>query len=221
MPFTSVNKTAEPGFTLVEMLVAIAITSIGATAVIPVLQTRFRQAAVDSYTQKIEAGLTQLKANMIGRQDSCIIYFPEGSGSETEFSPEDIDRISIEEERDDGAEADCPKPSKMGGKTMATTKLRLLSIRNTQSANDQTDLKILISPESISLNTVGGVTAPRALDSTEVSQPLVIRIRSERLTNQGRGLERCVIMEPTTGEISSGSWHGASFNSGRCRSSKQ
>ena len=91
---------------------------------------------------------------------------------------------------------------------MATTKLRLLSLRNTQSENDQKDLKILISPESISLNTVGGVTAPRALDSADVNEPLIIRIRSKRLTSQGRGLERCVIMEPTTGEISSGSWLG-------------
>ena len=215
MPFTSVNKTDESGFTLVEMLVAIAITSIGATAVIPVLQARFRQAAVDvakdgqmtSQSQydrrQIVASFTSQKVQVVKLNFVKIL---------TVFQLKKSEMMALRL---------IAEPSKMGGKNMATTNLRLLSLRNTQNANDQKDLKILISPESVSLNTVGGVTAPRALNSAEVSQPLVIRIRSERLTNQGRGLERCVIMEPTTGEISSGSWHGTSFNSGRCSSSKQ
>ena len=122
MPAQAMTNKQEAGFSLIELMVAVLISTIAAMAVVPALQTRFRQAAVDSYTQKIEAGLTQLKANMIGRQDSCIIRFPSGAGSETEFKPEDLDNLAIQEEAINGEEADCPKPSKMGGRTMATTK---------------------------------------------------------------------------------------------------
>ena len=201
----------EAGFSLIELMVAVLISTIAAMAVVPALQTRFRQAAVDSYTQKIEAGLTQLKANMIGRQDSCIIRFPSGAGYEAECKPEDLDNLEIEEEATDGDEADCPKPSKMGGRTMATTKLRLLSIRNTQNDYDNKDLKILISPEAIAINTIGGVAS-----LAQGSEPLIIRVRSDTLHQQNKGQERCVVMHPTTGEITSGSWNGSTFGNGFC-----
>ena len=64
-------------------MVAVFISSIAAMAILPALNNRFRQAAVDSYTQKLEAGLTQLKANMIGNTD---IHFPNGAGSEQELA---------------------------------------------------------------------------------------------------------------------------------------
>ena len=211
MPAQTMTNKQEAGFSLIELMVAVLISTIAAMAVVPALQTRFRQAAVDSYTQKIEAGLTQLKANMIGRQDSCIIRFPSGAGSEAEFKPKDLDNLAIQEEAMNGEEADCPKPSKMGGRTMATTKLRLLSIRNTQNDYDNNDLKILISPEAIAINTIGGVAS-----LAQGSEPLIIRVRSDTLHQQNKGQERCVVMQPTTGEITSGSWNGSTFGNGYC-----
>lgn len=205
------------GFSLVELMVGVTISTMAALSIIPVLQVRFRQAAVDSYTQKLEAGLTQLKANMISRQDSCIIHFPTGAGSDdTKFSPNDIDNFSINEEIAINTEVDCPLPSGMGGRSMATTKLRLINIKGTHSNFDNTDLKILISPESIAINTVGGVTAPNSAYSNE---PLIIRIRSDSLYQKNKGQERCVVMQPTTGEITSGSWNGLTFEDGRCSNS--
>ena len=201
----------EAGFSLIELMVAVLISTIAAMAVIPALQTRFRQAAVDSYAQKIEAGLTQLKANMIGRQDTCIIRFPNGAGGEAEFTPTDLDRLRIQEEAMNGEEADCPKPSKMGGRTMPTTKLRLLNIKNTQNDYDNEDLKILISPDAIAINTIGGVAS-----LAQGSEPLIIRVRSDTLHRQNKGQERCVVMQPTTGEINSGSWNGSTFGNGYC-----
>ena len=211
MPTDAMKQAQDTGFSLLELMVAVLISSIAAMAVVPALQLRFRQAAVDSYTQKVEAGLTQLKANMIGRQDTCIIRFPNGAGGEAEFTPTDLDQLRIQEEAMNGEEADCPKPSNMGGRTMATTKLRLLSIRNTQNDFDNNDLKILISPEAIAINTIGGVAS-----LAQGSEPLIIRVRSETLHQRSQGQERCVVMQPSTGEITSGSWNGSTFGNGHC-----
>ena len=122
---------------------------------------------------------------MISRQDDCIIHFPDGSGSEAEFSPVDIDQFTIKEEIGSGDEVDCPQPNNMGGRTMATTSLRLINLKNTHSDFDKTDIKILITPASIAINTVGGVTAPNPSYNNE---PLTIRIRSEPIQpKQGTG----------------------------------
>ena len=208
------RKDVQQGFSLVELVVAMAIVSIGTMSVIPSIHTRFRQASVDSYTQKLEAGLNQLKANMIGRQDSCTLRFPSG-----EIGPIEIDNLAIEESSDQG-DPDCPKPSRMGTysvtddngniikdsngypetemRTMASTKLRLLNIRNSHNNFEAEDLKIKITPDTITINTVGGVVAS--------TQPLLIRIRSESLFKNGKGHERCLEMEPTTGSLNSGTW---------------
>ena len=211
MPTDAMKQAQDTGFSLLELMVAVLISSIAAMAVVPALQLRFRQAAVDSYTQKVEAGLTQLKANMIGRQDTCIIRFPNGAGSGAELSPADLDQLVIQEEAANGEEADCPKPSNMGGRTMATTKLRLLSIKNTQSDFDNQDLKIRISPDVIAINTIGGVAS-----LAQGSEPLIIRVRSDTLHQRGRGQERCVVMHPSTGEITNGSWESSTFSNGHC-----
>ncbi len=207
------KQPQDAGFSLIELMVAVVISSIATMAMLPALNSRFRQAAVDSYTQKLEAGLTQLKANMISRQDSCIIHFPNGAGSEQEFSPSNIDQFVIKEEIGSGNEVDCPKPSNMGGKSMATTELRLINIKGSQNDFDNNDIKILISPDSIAINTVGGVTAP---NPSYNNKPLTIRIRSDSLHQKRKGQERCVVMQPTTGEITSGSWFGTTFSDGQC-----
>lgn len=208
------RKEKEQGFSLVEVIVAMAIMSIGTMAVIPNILTRFRQASVDSYTQKLEAGLSQLKANMIGRQDSCTLRFPSG-----EIGPAEIDNLTIEETSETG-DPDCPKPTRMGTysvrdsngnviedsegnpevamRTMASTKLRLLNLRNSHNSFEADDLKIKITPESITINTVGGVVAS--------TQPLLIRVRSKSLYDKGKGHERCLEMEATTGSLNRGTW---------------
>ena len=215
MPISTmkIKQTQDAGFSLIELMVAVFISSIAAMAILPALNNRFRQGAVDSYTQKLEAGLTQLKANMIGRQDSCIIHFPNGAGSEQEFSPNNIDQFVIKEEISSSDDVDCPKPSNMGNKTMATTELRLINIKGSQNDFDNSDIKILISPDSIAINTVGGVTAP---NPSYNNKPLTIRIRSDSLHQKSKGLERCIVMQPTTGEITNGTWLGTTFSDGQC-----
>lgn len=203
------NKNKEQGFTLMELVVTAVIVGIGVVAIIPNIMTRIRQSSVDGYAQKLESGLTQLKANMIGRQDTCIINFPNG-----EVSPSEIDAVTVEESSDEDDDPDCPTPDRMGGASMASTKLRLLKIRNSHTDFEEEDLKITISPSSIALNTIGGVTAPSV---TYSSEPLLIRVRSETLHNQGKGHERCIEMERTTGLLISGTWQ---YDKNECLRSK-
>ena len=213
----AMNTPRAEGFSLLELLVAMAISSLAAMAVIPALQIRHHQQAVDRYSQQLVAGLSQLKATMLSRQDSCIIEFPLGAGTEAEFSPSDLDNLVIEDQDSDAEQANCPRPAAMdGGRSMATTTLRLLPLRNSHSSRDSSDLRILISPASIALSSVGGVIAPSAAYTNE---PLILRVRSLRLSNWGRGRERCVVMEASTGQISSGNWQGDSFADGRCQRS--
>ena len=206
--------TTNEAFSLVELLVTVVISTIAAMAVIPQLDQRLKQSAVDSYTSKLEAGINQIKANMISRQSSCQINFPNGAGSETEIKPVDLEDIAI----DNPANADCPLPTNMqGNASMNTTNLRFVNIKHTLSPKQANDVGLLISPDSISMNTVGGVTAPQASFNP---LPLTIRIRSRSLHAMGKGQERCLQLEVMTGTLIKGTWQGNSFANGKCSQSQ-
>jgi len=205
------STTKATGFSLLELLVTLVITVIAATAMIPQLQQRLKQAAVDSYTSRLEAGINQLKANMIGRQDSCTIIFPIGAGTSTEISPAALESMQIDTTEEG---SDCPKPTEMNGLDMASTDLRMTSLKGSLTTQQKDDVRLLISPASISMTTVGGVSAP---DATTSNEPLIIRVRSRTLHSQGRGFERCLRLEPMTGSLIRGTWIGSNFESGNCR----
>ena len=210
MPEMNIQSTSSKGFTLVELLVAAMISTIAAMAVLPQLEQRFKQSAVDTYTGKLEAGINQIKANMVSRQSSCQIDFPNGAGSENEIKPQDIEDLAI----DNPLNPNCPKPTNMQGNgSMATTDLRFVNIKHTLSPQQANDVRLLISPATISMNTVGGVTAPEASFDP---RPLTIRIRSSSLHAKGKGQERCLKLEVMTGTLIRGSWQGNTFSDGKC-----
>jgi hypothetical protein len=101
----------------------------------------------------------------------------------------------------------------MNGLDMGATDLRMTSLKGSLSAQQKDDVRLLISPPSISMTTVGGVSAP---DATASNQPLIIRVRSKTLHSQGKGFERCLRLEPMTGSLIRGTWIGADFESGNC-----
>ena len=98
MPADLMTHKFEAGFTLVELLVGVAIISIGASSAIPSLYKQFQQSSVDSYTQKLESGLNQIKANMISRQSSCVIRFPLQASQEPGVAPSQLDNLIVNEE---------------------------------------------------------------------------------------------------------------------------
>jgi hypothetical protein len=96
---------------------------------------------------------------------------------------------------------------------MNITDLRLVNIKQTLTPNQANDIRLLISPGSISMTTIGGVTAPDASVSTS---PLIIRIRSKSLHSKAQGFERCLKLEPMTGTLIRGTWIGTTFSQGSC-----
>ena len=203
------------GFSLIELLATIVIGLIVAMATIPQLQQRHKQSQVDAYTSRLEAGINLLKAGMISRQDSCTIVFPTGAGSETEIKPSALESLQIDTQ---GAGSNCPKPSLMGSAgganlSMNSSDLRLVNIKHSLSPSQDNDIRLLISPASISMTTIGGVTAPDANFST---QALIIRIRSASLKSRSMGFERCLKLEPMTGTLIRGTWIGSTFSQGSC-----
>lgn len=209
------NKITKSGFSLLELLATIVICTILAMAGLPYLQDRYKQAQVDAYTNRLEAGINQMKAGMNSRQDSCTIEFPTGSGSENEIPPTTLEQIQIDTQ---GVGTNCPRPTTMGtadGRrlSMNTTDLRLVNIRNSLSTNQANDIRLLISPSTITMTTIGGVTAP---DASVNSKPLIIRVRSSSLHARSRGFERCLKLEPMTGTLIRGTWIGSTFTNGSC-----
>ena len=95
MPADLMTHKFEAGFTLVELLVGVAIISIGASSAIPSLYKQFQQSSVDSYTQKLESGLNQIKANMISRQSSCVIRFPLQATQKPGVAPSQLDNLIV------------------------------------------------------------------------------------------------------------------------------
>ena len=210
------NHSPDSGFSLIELLVTIVVGLILAMAAIPQLQQRLKQAQVDAYTSRLEAGINQMKAGMISRQDACTIEFPDGSGTEREIEPSALENLRIDTQE---AGSNCPKPTSMGTSggtnlTMNITDLRLVNIKNTLSPNQANDIRLIISPKSITMTTIGGVTAPDASFNTS---PLIIRIRSTSLAEQSKGFERCLKLEPMTGTLIRGTWIRTALNQGNCK----
>jgi prepilin-type N-terminal cleavage/methylation domain-containing protein len=200
------------GFTLTELLVTIVIMGITATAVLPQLQKRIEQSAVDSYTDNVEMGLAQLKQNMLSRQVGCTFIFPAGAGTETAVNPIDFEVRTVLDTSD--PEIDCT--SKVG----SFSKLRILNLpRHPGTGQEEAALKanqkveLLISQAELTLTSIGGVAAPL---SSGNQQPFVIRLRSKKLHQQNEGFERCVQLEPMTGTLIRGTWIGSGFGDGVC-----
>ncbi len=74
-------KDNEPshGFSLLELLIVVTITSLTAVWVLPDFSRRIAQAKVDRYTRNIESGLLSLRARMGAIKGSCEIDFSERS----------------------------------------------------------------------------------------------------------------------------------------------
>ena len=96
---------------------------------------------------------------------------------------------------------------------MNNTDIRLVNIKGSLSPNQLADIRLLISARSISMTTIGGVTAP---DPSVTNDSLNIRIRSRSLRSQNKGFERCRCLEPMTGTLIRGTWVGGNFGQGTC-----
>ena len=79
----------ENGFSLLEMLVGIAIITIGLSATIPSYMRNMRQGEVDRYTQQLEAGFFGLRAKLGRQKTSCTLKFDQ-NGLDNFVAPADL-----------------------------------------------------------------------------------------------------------------------------------
>jgi len=191
------------GFSLLELLIAIVIGTIGATAIMPTMNQQLLQSSVDAYTNKIEAGLSGLKTNLLMRQMHCELLFPSAAQSSTGIRASQLENMVIDHP------SRCPKPKAIqdwNGQRleMKTTTLRLVSQKRTLSNKQQNDLRVTVTPQTLGLTTIGGIAAPAAGSGQKA---LTIRVRSQELQRLKRGFERCVQLEVMTGTIIRGTWN--------------
>ena len=69
-------KRTETGFTLIEMVVTVAILAIATAMTAPIITRNRWQGEVDRYASMLESGLYGLRAKLGARKTSCIITFP-------------------------------------------------------------------------------------------------------------------------------------------------
>jgi len=191
------------GFSVIELLIAIIITVIGAVSVMPSLFQQFKQADVDSYTNRLESGLANLKSNLLSRQTQCKIKFPTSASRTTGITPQQLEQINLDHPND------CPKPQSIqnwNGQRldMQTTDLRLVNLKGLSSRKQNDDLRVVVTPATVEITTIGGVAAPTAGSN---QQPLTLRVYSRALKQQGKGFERCLQLEVMTGAIIRGTWN--------------
>lgn len=82
-------KNQSQGFTLTELIVGIAIVSIGLTTAIPEFHRNMRQGEVDRFTQQLETGFFGLRAKLGQQKTSCTLSF-KTSDINTFSSPKDL-----------------------------------------------------------------------------------------------------------------------------------
>lgn len=70
------NKTKQQGFSLVEMIVALAILSTATAVTVPIVTRNRWQIDVDRYASQLESGIYGLRAKLGSRKTSCTMIFP-------------------------------------------------------------------------------------------------------------------------------------------------
>ena len=81
----------DSGFSLIEMIVTVAILSIATATILPIVTRNRWQADVDQYALQLETGLYGLRAKLGANKTSCTIDF---SSTYTFLSPEEIVEFS-------------------------------------------------------------------------------------------------------------------------------
>lgn len=210
------NKTSE-GFSLLELVVGIAIITIGLSAALPSYLRSLRQGEVDRYTQQLEAGFFGLRAKLGQQKTSCTLTFG-NHGLSNFVSPADLVEMRNHPRRIEccnsdieaaGASSGCAFGPQIGtllakandltgeekDKIIRDRSLRLLDRESTPESNA---VEIAVNLPTYELTPPGTST---------MSEALVFLIRSKN-TNEQRLRTRCLEISGT-GTVFRANWNSS------------
>ena len=210
------NKTSR-GFSLLELVVGIAIITIGLTAAIPAYLRSLRQGEVDRYTQQLEAGFFGLRAKLGQQKTSCTLTF-DNHGLSNFVSPADLVEMRNNPQRIECCNSDIEAAGELSGcafgpeigeklaeadditgekkaKLIRDRSLRLLDRESTPESNA---VEIAVNLPTYELTPPGTST---------MSEALVFLIRSKN-TNEQRLRTRCLEISGT-GTVFRANWNSS------------
>lgn len=210
------NKTSE-GFSLLELVVGIAIITIGLSAALPSYLRSLRQGEVDRYTQQLEAGFFGLRAKLGQQKTSCTLTFG-NHGLSNFVSPADLVEMRNHPRRIEccnsdieaaGASSGCAFGPQIGtllakandltgeekDKIIRDRSLRLLDRESTPESNA---VEIAVNLPTYELTPPGTST---------MSEALVFLIRSKN-TKEQRLRTRCLEISGT-GTVFRANWNSS------------
>ena len=215
MLYNSMRKTAS-GFTLLEMIVAMLIITMGLAATIPSYQRNMRQGEVDRYTQQLESGFFGLRAKLGRQKTSCTLRF-ENAGLNNFVPPADLVEMGNNPERLEccnseiraaGITSGCAYGPTIGAelaKSVTGTKDKL-SIKRNRSLRlmDEEGTRESLAVE-IAVNSATYELSPPG--TSTMAQDLIFLIRSTNSDN-AQLRTRCLKISGT-GTVLSASWNEA------------
>ncbi|MDA7677063.1 type II secretion system GspH family protein [bacterium] len=217
-------KKQSNGFSLVEIVIAAAIAT-GVTAwATPRYFRALRQAEVDRYTQSIEAGFFNLRADLGTSRTSCQLKFDQ---AKTWVKPQEllefrqdngklantkrlrccnsqIEKANKNESRDDECH-DGPLIGALLNKSTASEKGSMRFIR-TEGSNEVKKVEVAVSRTEYELTPPG--TSAR-------TEPITFMVRSIDAVENTRLISRCVQVSGN-GHLLNGTWEG-SLSTGKCK----
>ena len=207
------------GFTILEMVITAAIVA-GVTAwTSPTYIRALRQAKVDRYTQSIEAGFYNLRAELGTSRTSCQLNYDQAA---TWVTPQQL----LEFRQDSGQMAntgrlrccnsqiekvkqtdECEDGPLIGALLSGTSRSEKGSLRfiRTEGTNESKQVEVAVSRTDYELTPPG--TSAR-------TEPITFMVRSIEAEKDSRLKSRCVQVSGS-GHLMSGTWQGT-LSSGQC-----
>ena len=215
-------KRDSSGFSLLEMVVAVAIVAAMSAWTIPTYIRSLRQGEVDRYAQFIEAGFYDLRAELGTSRTSCLLQFDQ---TESWVSPKAL----LEFRQDDGTLANTDR--------LRCCNSQIHKAKGTEECEDGPKIGALLNPATASTGTISGSLRFIRLEGTPESKRVQVAVsradyeltppgtsaRTEPITFMVRSIDaneddslrsRCVEVSGS-GHLLSGTWEG-SLSSGRC-----
>jgi len=200
------------GFSLLELLVGMAIITISLSATIPSYMRNMRQGEVDRYTQQLEAGFFGLRAKLGQQKTSCTLNF-DTSGLNNFAAPADLVEMKDHPERIECCNGDIEAAGQSSGCAYGPEIGTLLAKDSSGAEKEKIirdrSLRLLDregTPESdaveVSVNLASYELTPPG--TSTMSEDLIFLIRSTN-TEEQRLRTRCLQISGT-GTIVRASW---------------